>query len=260
MKKPRGPVVLKFGTGVLAHPGGSALDRAQFRRIAEEVAGVIDSGCSCVIVSSAAVAAGVAALGYDKRPGDLPGKQACAAVGQPRLMHLYTGAFQHHGITVAQLLLTHGDIDSRTRHANARNTLARLLSVPRVVPIINENDSVAVEELRAGNNRIGDNDRLSAEVAVLVGASRLVLVTSSNGLTDAKGRRIRRVNDLSSAFQHVRPDKGAFSVGGMATKLEAVGIALAAGIPTTIADGRQPGQIALAAAGRDAGTRFIVSC
>ena len=256
---PRGPVVLKFGTGVLARQGGSALDRAQFRRIAGEVAGIIDSGVPCVMVSSAAVAAGVAALGFDKRPEDLPGKQACAAVGQPRLMRLYTEAFQRHGITVAQLLLTHGDIDSRTRHANARNTLAKLLSVPRVVPIINENDSVAVEELRSGNNLIGDNDRLSAEVAVLVGASRLVLLTSSDGLIDARGRRIRRVTDLASAFVHVRPDKGEFSVGGMATKLEAVGIALAAGIPATIADGRRPGQIALAASGRDVGTRFMAS-
>lgn len=258
-RTPCGPVVLKFGTGVLARQGGSALDRAQFRRIAEEVAGIIDSGIPCVIVSSAAVAAGVAALGFDKRPDDLPGKQACAAVGQPRLMRLYIEAFQRYGITVAQLLLTHGDIDSRTRHANARNTLAKLLSVPRVVPIINENDSVAVEELRSGNNRIGDNDRLSAEVAVLVGASRLVILTSSDGLIDATGRRIRRVTDLASAFVHVRPDKGEFSVGGMATKLEAVGIALAAGIPATIADGRRPGQIALAAKGRDAGTRFVVS-
>jgi glutamate 5-kinase len=228
------------------------LDRAQFRRIADEVAALVKSGKPCVIVSSAAIAAGVSVLGMGSRPEDLPGKQACAALGQPELMRLYTDSFKRHGIKVAQLLLTHGDIDSRIRRVNARNTLERLMEAGGIVPIINENDSVAVEEVR-----FGDNDRLSAEVALLVRASRLLLLTSSDGLTDPAGRRIKTIRDMGKAFSFVRPEKGAFSVGGMKTKLEAVQIALQAGIPATVIDGRKAGQIAMAASGRDAGTRFL---
>ncbi|GAB4165459.1 MAG: hypothetical protein Fur0032_02230 [Terrimicrobiaceae bacterium] len=242
---------MKFGTGVLARPGGGALDARQIRRIAEEIASLHAGGAQCIVVSSAAIAAGVAVLGMKSRPEDLPGKQACAAVGQPELMRHYTGAFRKYGLHVAQLLLTHGDLDSRTRHANARNTLERLLASRSIIPIINENDSVATEEVR-----FGDNDRLSAEVAVLIQATRLLVLTSSDGLTDREGRRIRQVKNLDEAFAVVRPEKGEFSVGGMKTKLEAVGIALAAGIPATILDGRKPDQIRLGAVGGDAGTRF----
>lgn len=250
-RSPQQRIVLKFGTGVLARPGGSALDAAQIRRIAEEIAALHAGGAQCIVVSSAAIAAGVAVLGLKERPEDLPGKQACAAVGQPELMRHYTAAFRRHGLHVAQLLLTHGDLDSRIRHANARNTLERLLASGSTIPIINENDSVATEEVR-----FGDNDRLSAEVAVLLRATRLLVLTSSDGLTDPAGRRIRKVSDLDDAFAVVRPEKGTFSVGGMKTKIEAVGIALAAGIPAAILDGRRPGQIRIGAAGGDAGTRF----
>jgi glutamate 5-kinase len=248
----KGRIVLKFGTGILAKPGGGALDVKQFRRFADEVSSLVLAGHPCVMVSSAAIAAGVSVLGLKARPTDLHGKQACAAVGQPELMRLYTDSFRRHGLTVAQLLLTHGDIDSRTRRANARNTLERLLETGSIVPIINENDSVAVEEVR-----FGDNDRLSAEVALLVRASRLLLLTSSDGLTNHSGQRLKIVRDMEKAFSFVRPEKGEYSVGGMHTKLEAVQIAVSAGIPATILDGRQPGQIAMAAAGADAGTRFL---
>ncbi len=245
--------VLKLGTGVLSRSAGRALDIAQFKKVATEVADLNKAGHSCVLVSSAAIAAGVHVLGLDRRPDDLPGKQACAAAGQPELMRLWTTAFRAKGLRVAQLLLTHGDIDSRVRRTNARNTLERLLTAGTVVPIINENDSVAVEELR-----FGDNDRLSAEVAILVRAHRLLLLTSSDGLTNAAHTRIPTVRAVEEAFQHVRPEKGDQSVGGMKTKLEAVRLAVTAGIPATIIDGRKPGQTALAAAGRDAGTRFPV--
>jgi len=244
-------IVLKFGTGVLARPGGSALDTAQFRRIAEEVSALLKAGHECLIVSSAAIAAGVKMLGFTERPSDLPGKQACAAAGQPELMRLYSSAFQKHDIRPAQLLLTHGDIDSRVRRRNARNTLDRLLSVRNVIPIINENDSVAVEEVR-----FGDNDRLSAEVAELVQADLLIILTSSDGVQDNHGKRIPVIKDIASAFSYVRPDKGTLSVGGMKTKLEAVQLAHNANIPAVIIDGRAPGLIALAVKGKDAGTRF----
>lgn len=247
------PIVLKFGTGVLSRPGGCSLDPRQFRRFGEEVAALIKGGQSCVIVSSAAIAAGVHVLGLERRPEDLPGKQACAAAGQPELMRQYAQAFGRHGLRVAQLLLTHDDIDSRLRRENARSTLDRLLAAGNVVPIINENDSVAVEEVR-----FGDNDRLSAEVAALVNARLLLLLTSSDGLTDGQNQRISVVQKIADAFAHVRPEKGTFSVGGMKTKLAAVQDALEQGIEARILDGRKPGQIALAAAGKDAGTFFPV--
>ncbi|MEX1117835.1 MAG: glutamate 5-kinase [Terrimicrobiaceae bacterium] len=254
MSHGKGRIVLKFGTGVLAKPGGGALDVKQFRRFADEISSLVLAGHPCVLVSSAAIAAGVSVLGLKARPTDLHGKQACAAVGQPELMRLYTESFRRHGLKVAQLLLTHGDIDSRTRRANARNTLERLLESGRIVPIINENDSVAVEEVR-----FGDNDRLSAEVALLVRASRLLLLTNASGLNDHSGLRLKIVRDMEKAFSYVRPEKGEYSVGGMHTKLEAVQIAVNAGIPATILDGSAPGQIVLGAAGADAGTRFVVN-
>ena len=247
-------IVIKLGTGVLSRAGGRALDRAQFRRLTEEVSQLSESGHSCILVSSAAIAAGVRVLGLDKRPDDLPGKQACAAAGQPELMRLYAASFRVHGFHVAQLLLTHGDIDSRMHRTNARNTLDRLLSTRRVIPIITENDSIAVEELR-----FGDNDRLSAEVAVLVRADHLIILTSVDGLQDGNGQRIAEIRDIGDAFRHVRPDMGEESVGGMKTKLEAARAATAAKIPVHILDGRRPGQIAAALAGDDVGTRFVIA-
>ncbi len=245
--------VLKFGTGVLSRLDGRALDAAQFRHLADEVATLVKAGHSCVLVSSAAIAAGVRVLGLDRRPEDLPGKQACAAAGQPELMHMWSSAFRRHGLSVAQLLLTHDDIDSRMRRRNAYNTLERLLSQGGIVPIINENDSVSLEELR-----FGDNDRLSAEVAALVQADKLIILTSSDGLTDQKKNRLPIIRDMEKAFSLVRPEKGEMSVGGMKTKLEAVQLALAAHIPAIIIDGKKRGHIVEAAAFRDVGTRFPV--
>ena len=246
-------IVLKLGTGVLSREGGRALAPARFRRLAGEVSGLSRNGHPCIIVSSAAIAAGVHVLGMDGRPEDLAGKQACAAAGQPELMRMYSMALRRHGFRAAQLLLTHDDIDSRMRRQNALNTFERLLAARNVVPIVNENDSVAVEELR-----FGDNDRLSAEVAQLVKADALLLLTCSDGLVDAAGQRIGTTRDVTRAFEHVRPDKGEFSVGGMRTKLQAVEYALSHGIPAWILDGRKPGQIAAALGGADVGTRFLL--
>ncbi len=245
-------IVIKFGTGVLSRAGGRALDGTQFRRFAAEIALLVKGGNSCVIVSSAAIAAGVHMLGLDQRPEDLPGKQACAAAGQPELMRMYATAFKRHGVKVAQLLLTHDDIDSRMRRQNAFNTIERILQTRNIVPVINENDTVAVEELR-----FGDNDRLSAEVAQLVGANLLLLVTSSDGLMDSHGERITRARDVSEVRQYVRPDKGEMSIGGMRTKLQAVDFALSHGITTFIVDGRKAGQISAAFNGEDVGTKFL---
>jgi glutamate 5-kinase len=246
-------IVLKFGTGTLSRSAGRALDSAQFRRVAAEISLLVRAGHSCVIVSSAAIAAGVHLLKFDRRPEDLPGKQACAAAGQPELMRMYASAFRRHGLIVAQLLLTHDDIDSRMRRTNAFNTIERILEAGNIVPIINENDTVAVEELR-----FGDNDRLSAEVAHLVDADLLLLLTASDGLSDSDGRRIASAKNVSEVFQYVRSDKGEMSVGGMRAKLQAVDFALSHGIAACILDGRKPNQIAAALEGKDVGTRFLV--
>ena len=253
------PVVLKFGTGILACEGGCSLDTAQFRRLCAEIAALVASGVPCVVVSSAAVAAGVDALKLPKRPTDLAGKQACAAIGQPALMGAYTRHLGRHGLRPAQLLLTHDDIFDEGRARNASVTLKRLLASPGIVPIINENDSVAVEELR-----FGDNDRLSAEVAKLLGASLLILLTSADGLLakraskNSEAVRIPVVTDIQEAFRHVTPEKGEHSTGGMQAKLQAVETAVNAGVETVIAHGRKKAQIAGAVSGLDVGTRFPV--
>lgn len=252
------PVVLKFGTGILAREGGCCLDNAQFRRLCSEIAELCKAGIPCIVVSSAAVAAGVDALKLSRRPSDLAGKQACAAVGQPVLMTAYARHFARHGLRPAQLLLTHDDIFNPGRRRNANVTLAKLLASPGVVPIINENDSVAVEELR-----FGDNDRLSSEVACLVKARLLLLLTSADGLlacpdSSGKGVRIPVVTEIDKAFQHVTPEKGEHSTGGMLAKLQAVQLAVTAGIETVIAHGRKKGHLLKAVRGEDVGTRFPV--
>lgn len=246
-------LILKFGSGILTNPRGNGLDRRQFVRLATEIAALVHAGHECLVVSSGAVAAGMAVLGLAERPKQLSARQACAAVGQTKLMDLYGARLARHGLNVAQLLLTHSDLDSRVRHANARNTIEHLFSQRTIVPIINENDSVAVEELN-----FGDNDRLSAEVAQLVRADRLLILTSVDGVLDADGQVVPVVRDLAATAGLVRQETGRTSIGGMTTKLQAAGIAVAAGIPAHILHGRKPGLIAAALAGRAVGTAFPV--
>jgi glutamate 5-kinase len=244
-------IVLKFGSGILSTRQGVGLSRPQIARLTREVGALVRAGHECVIVSSGAVAAGLATLGLAARPKQLAAKQACAAVGQSQLMHAYASAFARQNLAVAQLLLTHNDLDSRTRHINARNTLAHLLARGHVVPIINENDSVAVEELN-----FGDNDRLSAEVATLIGANLLIILTSVDGLQDAQGRTVPVVKDFNKVSGLVRSDKGHASTGGMVTKLQAAELAVKAGIPTVIASGRKAGLVHQIVAGKRVGTFF----
>src|SRR5438094_1302019 len=215
-RKPR-RILLKFGSGILTRRYANALDAKQFERLTADVAQLVRGGCKCIIVSSGAVAAGMRVVGLKERPPDLTTGQACAAVGQSKMMHLYASMFAKHQLNVAQLLLTHADLDSRMRHQDAKNTLQRLLECKDVVPVINENDSVAVEELR-----FGDNDRLSAEVAMLANADLLIVLTSVDGLMDSAGECIPLVEDITSVSKFVREDRGTLSVGGMTTKLEAV--------------------------------------
>ena len=249
-------LVIKLGTGLLTRARDGALDLPQFRRLTAEIAGLIAAGHECLVVTSGAVGAGMMVLGLKERSKDTPLIQACAAVGQSRLMRVYESLFTRHGLAVAQLLLTHQDLDSRTRYQNAQNTLNCLLAHRGVVPIINENDSVAVEELR-----FGDNDRLSAEVAVLAAADLLIVLTSAEGLTrepDGQGVPIPVVEDVDAVLALASAEKGRLSTGGMATKLQAVKRAVEAGIPAVIANGRTAGLLERIVAGEQIGTRFPV--
>jgi len=244
-------IVLKFGSGILATDKGVGLSPKQIARLAREVGALVRAGNECVIVSSGAVAAGLATLDLTTKPKELAAKQACAAVGQSQLMHAYASEFAKQGLSVAQLLLTHSDLDSRQRHDNARATLSHLLSRGHVVPIINENDSVAVEELN-----FGDNDRLSAEVSILIKADLLIILTSVDGLQDADGNVVPVVNDFGAVGGLVRSDKGHTSTGGMVTKLQAAQLAVKAGIPVNIASGKKAGLVYEIVAGKRIGTYF----
>lgn len=244
-------VVVKFGSGILAHPSGLGLDEGQFEQLAYAVAGVRSAGHEVIVVSSGAVAAGGMAFGMVRRPEDTATLQACAAVGQTRLMQRYESLFSRHGLLVAQLLLTNEDLQQPVRRENLTNTLERLLAFKNVVPIINENDSVATEELK-----VGDNDRLSAGVARLAAADVLILLTSVDGLLDADGRLIPEIKDIAAVGAHVRPEKGVHSTGGMASKLGSAAEAVAGGIEVVIANGRQPSQLLALVEGGGTGTRL----
>ena len=244
--------VLKVGTGVLTKSADGTLDRAALVHLVAAIAGLIDSGHQCMFVSSGAVGSGVAALGLTEYPHDTATRQACAAVGQARLMQTYSSLFANFDVTIAQVLLTAADLATPERAAYVLDTFTRLLAEPRILPIINENDSVAVEELK-----FGDNDMLSVMVAKLSGAKRVIFLTSVDGLLDpATNELIPEVPDIDQIMCHIRDDKGRFSMGGMAGKLSAVKFAIAAGIETHIAHGRHPQRLAGIIAGNGISTRF----
>jgi glutamate 5-kinase len=252
MADKRKRVVIKLGTGILTKPTRDGLDTGQFQRLAAEIAESIRAGTETVVVSSGAVGAGLMLLKLTERPSDLPSVQAAAAIGQSRLMRLYATLFARHGLHVAQLLLTHQDLDSRTRCHNARNTLERLLRYGNIVPIINENDSVVVEELK-----FGDNDLLSAEVAMLSRADLLIILTSVEGLLGQDHQLIPEVTDIDAVAGLAKRETGVYSRGGMVTKLQAAKLAVRAGIPVVIASGLRQNVIKAAINGEPVGTRFV---
>lgn len=238
-------VVIKLGSGILSRDDGIGLDDARISRLVEEIAGLRKSGYEVVVVSSGAVAAGMMCFRLDARPEDVATLQAYAAVGQTRLMHFYETLFRQFDIKVAQMLLTHEDMREAPRRLNLKNTLNRLITFEDVVTIINENDSVAVEELR-----FGDNDELSADVAILAKADLLILLTTVDGLLDPKtGDLVREVARVNDVFHMPTGDKGTFGKGGMGTKLQAVSTAVSHGIETIIAGGRKPEQLPALVAG-----------
>lgn len=255
-------VVLKLGTRVLTHDDGR-LALARLFNVVEAAAGLRRQGKDVLLVSSGAVGLGVDALGFEAPPEDLEERQACAAVGQTRLMGLYQEGFSRLGLVCGQALLTQGDFDDRTRYLNLRHTLNTLLR-RKVVPVINENDAVSTEELAlVGRERVfGDNDKLSALVAAELEADLLVLLTDVGGLYDRdprqhpEARLVSRVDDPDHPGVAVSGPGTTAGRGGMASKIQAALLASRAGCHAVIASGREIPNLARVLAGDDVGTLF----
>ncbi len=226
-------IVVKFGTQTLTGADGQ-LDMAYFQQIAGQVAGLRGRGFEITMVSSGAIAAGLKELNLPKRPRDVAELQAVAAVGQRRLMTMLHEAFVAHGLNVGQVLVTRGDFDDRVRYLNIRNCIAHLHRM-NCVPILNENDTVAVDEIR-----FGDNDQLAALTCNALRADALVLLTVVNGLLDGNGERIDLVEDIAAAGGMVKSEKSKLGTGGMSSKLTAARQATEAGEIAVIANGREP--------------------
>lgn len=224
-------IVVKLGTQVLTG-GTSTLDRAFLHDLATQVARVRSQGRRVLLVSSGAVGAGVGALGLQKRPADVATLQAAASAGQPLLMSLWREAFSVRGTPVGQILLGRGDFDNRRRFLNIRNCVNRLHDLG-AIPIVNENDTVATEEIS-----LGDNDVLAAKVAVAVRAEALVILTNTQGVLDGADRVVFESQDAESLLPHVREARSAQGRGGIGTKIEAARIACEGGLPAVIAPGR----------------------
>jgi glutamate 5-kinase len=250
-------VVVKVGTNVLANAAGH-LDRHRIESLAEQIARIRAAGHRLVLVSSGAIGAGVGKLGLGKRPTDLPHLQACAAVGQSALMQLYQEALNPHRIHAAQILLTAGDFDSRVRYLNARNTIGTLFEF-HALPIINENDTVSIAEIK-----FGDNDALAAMVANLLQAPLLVLLTNVDGLysadprVDPAARLVSTVPFIDAAVAGLAgASKSDLGTGGMKSKLRAARLATAAGGAVIMANGSIDGILDRIFAGEAVGTLFL---
>lgn len=248
-------IVVKLGTGVLTDSRKQP-DLAQMEQLVAQMAAQRRAGREVVLVTSGAVGAGMGVLGFEARPKQLAELQACAAVGQSRLMTTYENLFAKFGLHVAQVLLTHDDLEHHERHLNARNTLVALLD-RGVIPIINENDAVSFTELK-----FGDNDKLSALVASLLPADLLVILTTVDGVLENFGtpqaRVLPTVDRIDDSVEGIA--QGTLSptaVGGMATKIQAAKIATRSGIPLVIASGRKPTVLADIVTGTEEGTLFI---
>ncbi len=249
-------VVLKVGSRVLTGKGRT-LSQAVFDRLAQEVSNAKKKGYEVVVVSSGAIAAGMARLGFVEKPKTMPQKQAAAAIGQSALMWNYERAFSFYGQRVAQVLLTREDLSHRNRYVNARNTILTLLGFG-VIPVINENDTVAVEEIK-----FGDNDNLSALVTNLANADLLIILSDIDGLYD-RDPRIHKNARLIPVVPQVTEDmeKSAsgtlspISIGGMVTKLQAARKAALFGIPTILANGMTEGLLERILRADEVGTLF----
>ena len=249
-------MVIKIGTSTLAHPTGH-LNIRLVEQLCKVVSDIKNAGHQVILVSSGAIGMGVGKLGLRERPGDIPGKQAAAAVGQCELMYIYDKLFGEYNHTVGQLLITAEDIGSGKRRENFSNTLSRLLELD-AIPIINENDTVATEEIV-----IGDNDNLAAAVAECVDADLLILLSDIDGLYTADPHRdpdaklIPRIEAVTEELFALAGGSGSKQgTGGMRTKLEAAAKCLAHGIDMVISNGSCPDKLYDIIDGKSVGTLF----
>jgi len=249
-------IVIKIGSSTLTGESGG-VDRGFVDDLVGQVGELLGDGCQVAIVTSGAIAAGVQRLGLAERPADMPGLQAAASVGQVALVEVYAQSLAAHGLVAGQVLLTRHDTGHRESFLHARDTFERLLSLG-AVPVVNENDTVAVDEIR-----FGDNDTLAALVAVMIGADLVVLLSDIEGLYDADPRvsseatLLEQVDELTDDMVAAAGGSGSdHGSGGMATKIEAAKVLMKAGIPMVICDGRRPQVVLDAAAGKAVGTMF----
>ncbi|MGI6434315.1 MAG: glutamate 5-kinase [Syntrophomonadaceae bacterium] len=250
-------IVIKVGTSTLTYANGK-LNLGRIEQLVREMADLRNRDLEVILVSSGAIGVGANRMGLKKIPKTIPEKQALAAVGQGALMQLYEKLFSEYNQTVAQVLLTRGDFDERIRYLNATNALLAILNM-EVIPIINENDTVAVEEIK-----FGDNDTLSALVAGLVDADLLIILSDVNGLYNVDPRSnsdahlLTRVTEISREMEESSHNRGSgFASGGMFTKLKAARVCMASGIPMVIANSAEENVIRRVAAGEEVGTLFV---
>ena len=249
-------LVVKVGTSTLTYDTGKTNIR-RMHKLVSVLSDIVNSGIEVALVTSGAIGVGVGKLGLKERPSDISGRQAAATVGQCELMFMYDKLFGEYGHTVGQLLITKSDVDSEERRKNLVNTFEKLFDYG-AVPIVNENDSVAVDEIV-----YGDNDSLSAIVAKLVNADALIILTDIDGLYDDNpnenedAKLISQVDEITDELIAVAGGHGSrFSTGGMVTKLHAAQIAMDAGIDTIIMNGAAPESIYKALDGKQIGTFF----
>ncbi len=243
--------VVKVGTNILTGADG-ILDAKNIKRLAAETNEIIEAGLKVIIVSSGAVGAGCGSMGILPDKLSLSQKQAMASIGQTSLMEAYAGAFSLYGKKVGQILLTSSDFSDRKSYLNIRNTLFALLKM-KVIPVVNENDSVAADEIK-----VGDNDRLAALVASKIGAEKLILLSNIKGFMDSEGRVIKEIKKIDSRITSLVKKKiSRYGVGGMETKLEAAKIfSRLCGGDTYLTDGRTPGVLKEILTGANPGTVF----
>jgi glutamate 5-kinase len=245
--------VIKVGSALLTNDG-RGLDASVVKMLADQLVALRSRGRDVVLVSSGAIVAGLARLNLSERPREVHVSQAAAAVGQSALVRAYEEHLSPHGVTTAQILLSHADVRARDRYLNARSTLSTLLAM-NVLPIVNENDTVVTDEIR-----LGDNDTLAALVANLADADALLILTDQDGLMDSDPRHavdaqlIQTADVHDSALDAMAGEGSALGRGGMATKLSAARLAARSGTATVIANGRQPDVIAQIAEGVPLGT------
>lgn len=249
-------LVVKVGTSTLTYDTGKTNIR-RMHKLVSVLSDIVNSGVQVALVTSGAIGVGVGKLGLKERPSDISGRQAAATVGQCELMFMYDKLFSEYGHTVGQLLITKNDVDSAERRENLINTFEKLFDYG-AVPVINENDSVAVDEIV-----YGDNDSLSAIVAKLINADALIILTDIDGLYDDNpsenedARLISQVDEITEELISVAGGHGSkFSTGGMVTKLHAAQIAMDAGIDTIVMNGAAPESIYKALDGKQIGTFF----